>query len=70
MSGLTPELAAELDYGHPSFEVQFNQHGIRQIEIDIYHDSSKQRLYLVDNYIKRNYTPFEKYKYWEIYKIK
>ena len=43
---------------------------IYKSEIDIYHDSSKQRLYLVDNYIKRNYTPFEKYKYWEIYKIK
>ena len=38
MAGLNPELAAELDYGHPSFDVQFSQHGIRQIEIDIYHD--------------------------------
>ena len=43
---------------------------IYKSEIDIYHDSNKQRLYLVDNYIKRNYTPFEKYKHWEIYKIK
>ena len=43
---------------------------IYKSEIDIYHDISKQRLYLVDNYIKRNYTPFEKYKHWEIYKIK
>jgi len=38
MTGLNPELAAELDYGHPSFDVQFSQHGIRQIEIDVYHD--------------------------------
>ena len=38
MTGLNPELAAGLDYGHPSFDVQFSQHGIRQIEIDVYHD--------------------------------
>ena len=38
MVGLNPELASELDYDHPSFDVQFSQHGIRQIEIDIYHD--------------------------------
>lgn len=43
---------------------------IYKSEIDIYHDSNKQRLYLVDNYIKRNYIPFEKYKHWEIYKVK
>jgi hypothetical protein len=38
MMGLNPELAAELDYDHPSFEVQFSQYGIRQIEIDVYYD--------------------------------
>ena len=38
ITGLNPELAAGLDYGHPSFDVQFSQHGIRQIEIDVYHD--------------------------------
>ena len=38
MTGLNPELAAKLDYGHPSFDVQFSQHGIRQIEIDVYYD--------------------------------
>ncbi|GIS71414.1 MAG: hypothetical protein CM1200mP10_09910 [Candidatus Neomarinimicrobiota bacterium] len=38
ITGLNPELAAGLDYGHPSFDVQFSQHGIRPIEIDVYHD--------------------------------
>ena len=38
MIGLNPELAAELDYDHPSFDAQFSQHGIRQIEIDVYYD--------------------------------
>ena len=38
MMGLNPKLAAELDYDHPSFEVQFSQYGIRQIEIDVYYD--------------------------------
>ena len=35
---LNSELAAQLDYNHPSFDVQFSHHGIRQIEIDVYHD--------------------------------
>ena len=43
---------------------------IYKSEIDIYQDTNKQRLYLVDNYIKRNYIAFEKYMHWKIYKIK
>ena len=70
IASFQPEFSLDLDYGHPPLDIQFSEYGIRQIEIDIYHDSNKQRLHLVDNYIKRNYTPFEKYKHWEIYKIK
>ena len=38
IASFQPQLAHDLDYGHPTFEVQFSQYGIRQIEIDIYHD--------------------------------
>jgi hypothetical protein len=33
-----PEFSLDLDYGHPPLDIQFSQYGIRQIEIDIYHD--------------------------------
>ena len=38
IASFQPELSLDLDYGHPSLDVQFSQHGIRQIEIDIFHD--------------------------------
>ena len=38
IASFQPDLAHDLDYGHPTLEVQFSQYGIRQIEIDVYHD--------------------------------
>ena len=38
IASFQPELSLDLDYGHPSLDIQFSQHGIRQIEIDIFHD--------------------------------
>ena len=38
IASFQPDLAHDLDYGHPLLETQFSQYGIRQIEIDVYHD--------------------------------
>ena len=38
IASFQPELARDLDYGHPSLDIQFGQYGVRQIEIDVYHD--------------------------------
>jgi len=38
IASFQPEFSLDLDYGHPPLDIQFSQYGIRQIEIDIYHD--------------------------------
>ena len=38
IASFQPDFAHDLDYGHPTLEIQFSQYGIRQIEIDVYHD--------------------------------
>lgn len=38
IASFQPELARDLDYGHPSLDIQFGQYGVRQIEIDVYYD--------------------------------
>ena len=38
IASFQPEFSLDLDYGHPPLDIQFSQYGIRQIEIDVYHD--------------------------------
>ena len=38
LSILVPEIARSFDYDHEPLEVQFNDYGIRQIELDVYYD--------------------------------
>ena len=38
LSILVPELARSFDYEHQPLEIQFNDYGMRQIELDIYYD--------------------------------
>jgi len=45
IASFQPEFSLDLDYGHPSLDIQFSQHGIRQIEIDIYHDPEGELFY-------------------------
>jgi hypothetical protein len=47
IASFQPELSLDLDYGHPSLDVQFNQYGIRQIEIDIFSWTRKVGYFII-----------------------